>query len=67
MDSSCTLLNGAAFYKQPKNFKILPALFFCVPVTPRWQGPGAAGVGHPYTSLFSTFQFPQEALLPYHC
>lgn len=28
MDFSCTLLNGAAFYKQPKNLKILPAPFF---------------------------------------
>lgn len=29
MDFSFTLLNSAAFYKQPKNFKILPAHSLC--------------------------------------
>lgn len=52
-DCSCTLLNGAAFYKQPKNLSILPALFFVSLSFP-------AGGGHPYTSLSPTFQFPQE-------
>lgn len=56
MDFSCTLLNGAAFYKQPKNFKILPA--HCVPVPPLWQRRWAAGGGHPYTSFFPTSHFP---------
>lgn len=62
MDFSSTLLNGAAFYKQPKNFKILPACSLCPCPSPlaealgSWRWPSLH-------QLFSHLPVPQEP----HC
>lgn len=64
---TAALLNGAAFYKQPKIFKILPALFFVSLSLPAGRDQGQLELAILIPAFFSTFQFPQEPLLPCYC
>lgn len=67
MDFSSTLLNGAAFYKQPKNFKILPACSLCPCPSPLAEALGSWR----WPSLHQLFLHlpvpPGAPLLPCHC
>lgn len=67
-DCSCTLHNDAAFYKQPKNLNILPALFFVALSFPTGWGPGQLEMATiPTQQPFSHLPVPPGApVLPCH-
>lgn len=59
-DCSCTLLNGAAFYKQPKNSNILPALFFVSLSFPTGWGHGQLEVAIPTPAFLPPSSSPRS-------
>lgn len=60
MDGSCTLLHSAAFYKQPKNFNILPALFFVSLSLPSGRGHGQLEVAILTPAFFPPSSSPRS-------
>lgn len=63
-DISCTLLNGAAFYKQLKNVKILSALFSVSLSLPTGWGHWQLEVAIPSPAFLAP---SRTSLLPWHC